>query len=83
MALECVGGTDLQVLAFFEAINALPTGRGVIFFFDFLDALIGLLGLEFRVAVVGREVCGVASKYFFSCDVGKAVVLHLIFNGLL
>ena len=45
-------GSD--VLAFFETLDAFPTGRSIIFSLDLLDSLVCFGGLEFGVPVAGK-----------------------------
>ena len=44
------------VLTFFQALNSLSSGGSIIFFFDFLNPLIGFFGFELRVTVVVSEL---------------------------
>ena len=74
-----VGGAceQLAVSAFFEAVDPFASWGGVILFFDFLDSLVGLAGLQFWVAVEVWEIAALAGGVgLFVGDVGEAVVFH-------
>lgn len=67
-----------QISAFVETLNSFPSGRSIIFLFDFLYSWVGFCYLEFGVTVEGRLVVGFADVvWILGCNVGKTVVFHV------
>lgn len=68
-----------KLLTFLETVDSFSTVGCFVFAFDFLDALIGLFGFEFRVTVAVWEIRRLASQIgFIRSWVGEAVVFHLL-----